>query len=160
MPTKPPPARRITKAEKTLRVTRVKELLIKGMTRREIIGYVAAKTDWKAADRTVDDYIAAAYEEFKLASEIVDKDQERRIAAERFQLLYEMAVKLQDVKSATTAEWKRCELLGLPAPKEQTITINHNIQSKLDSIIQKAGSEERAAEILAALEQELPDYVQ
>lgn len=160
--TRKAPTKRITKAEKTLRVARVKELIIKGMTRREIIAYIAAKTDWKVASRTVDDYIAEAYAEFKLASE-VDKEQERKIAEGRFQMLFEMATKVQDVKAATAAEWKRCELLGLPLPAEkapQKIIVEH-VQSKVEALIERVGSEDKVAELLNNLLNEIPpDYVQ
>lgn len=160
--TRKAPERMSTEAEIILRVDKVSDLIIKGLTRREIITYIEKKTDWNIANRTVDTLIGKAKDRFKLESEI-DKETERRIAEGRFQLLYEMAIKVQDTKAAIAAEWKRCELLGLALPAEkapQRIIVEH-VQSKVDALIERVGSEDKVAALLESLLNEIPaDYVQ
>jgi len=153
-PLPPPIQEQATQGEIELRVSKVMALIAKGLTRREIHAYVPQKTDWQVGTRQLDEYIARANEQFKLDSAI-DRARERGISQSRFELLYTMAVKVQDVKAATAAEWKRCELLGLPEPKELRIieSVDTKLLNQLAEMLHKQGRNPN--DLLTALLEEI-----
>lgn len=120
---------RITKAEKTKRVTEIVSLLLSGVSRGEILQYSANK-GWGVAERTVDDYIAAANEE-------ITAQAEDEIEAERGKMkmqlddLYKRHMANKDFRGARLILRDRASLLGLDAPKK----IDQNNTGELEVIV-------------------------
>lgn len=111
---------RITKAEKERRVTQIVELLLNGVSRAQILQF-AAKSGWKVADRSVDDYIAAATEQIK-TSAAYDRDYEIAKAKERLEYLYQTNMIKQDHREARMVIKAQAELMGLDAPSKTALT--------------------------------------
>ena len=109
--------KKATAAEITKRVNKVYQLLLDGLSRADILEYVAKKTEWKVSDGSVDEYIAKATAEIKARSTIV-RDEEYGKALERLRMLYSRNIMIQDFKAALAVQKEINELLGLyPAKK-------------------------------------------
>lgn len=145
---------KVTKAEKKQRVDKVMELIASGLLRREILQYTAEKTTWNVSERMIDYYIEAANNQFVLESKF-DPKRETRIAERRFSAIFKAAMKVQDYQRAISAEWKRCELLGLPQP--QTLRILQGVDERqlqaLAEALTKRG--QNIGELITALHQEV-----
>lgn len=104
-----------TKAERTQRITEVYKLLIIGLQRHDIIRYLAEKTAWELADRTVDLYIARATEQITAHAKF-ERASELGKAILRLNDLYARTTKIQDYKTAMAIQRELNELMGLYAP--------------------------------------------
>ena len=101
-----------TKVEHALRVAKVFELLAAGLTRAQIIRYVADKTEWGACERTVDSYIALATKEFDVLAD-VDRRVIAGMALARLNELYARSLRIQDFKTALAVQRELNKLTGL-----------------------------------------------
>jgi hypothetical protein len=131
---------RITKVEMRQRVDTVITLITMGVKRSEIIKYVVEKTLWNVDTRQIDNYIRHANEAFAAQSNI-DRQREIGKAIARYEMLFQTAMKVQDYQRALAAESKRCELLGLNAPKEVRIfeDVNEHQLVEIAKILSKKG---------------------
>ena len=117
-----------SKAEHTIRITKIIELLTLGLSRAEIIRYDSEKTKWGVTTRTIDNYIALATEAIEAQSE-TKREYEIGKALERLESLYQRNMSIQDFKAALAVVKERSELLGLKAPNK------HEIDTKGENII-------------------------
>ena len=109
-----------SKAEHTIRITKIIELLTLGLSRAEIIRYDSEKTKWGVTTRTIDNYIALATEAIEAQSE-TKREYEIGKALERLESLYQRNMSIQDFKAALAVVKERSELLGLKAPKQHEL---------------------------------------
>ena len=107
---------RPTTVELANRITRISEILIRGMSRAVILQYVAEKTDWGVSEKTVDNYIKKAKSIINAGSE-TDIDYEIGKAKERSEFLWQKAISMQDFREARAVQKDRRDLLGLDASK-------------------------------------------
>lgn len=115
--------KRATAAEKQKRVDAIIDLITKGYSRSQILRYVTEKTDWNASERTIDDYLADAYQYFRQLSEF-DKPQKIGEAVQRYETIINAAMRVQDYQRAISAQNALSKLLGLDAPPAvQTLKI-------------------------------------
>lgn len=110
-----------TKVEQESRITEVYKLLIIGLARHDILRYIAEKTTWGLAERTVDFLIGKATARFQEHAKTV-RDQEIGKAIARMNDLYSRTHRIQDYKTALAAQKELSELLGLYAPKRMELT--------------------------------------
>ncbi|MDD3095407.1 MAG: hypothetical protein PHD63_04110 [Candidatus Marinimicrobia bacterium] len=98
------------------RVATVYRLLLSGMRRREIIQYVAEKTDWGVSTRTIENYIHKATAEIK---EVTDEEIEaaRGMAYKRLDTLYYKSLLINDYKTALAVQKEMNDLFGLKTTK-------------------------------------------
>lgn len=110
-----------TRAELSLRITRVGILLLHGLSRAEIIQYLSEKTDWGVSVRTIDNYIARATVKIEEMSN-VDLDWEKGKVKGRLEYLYKQNVSIQDYKAALAVVREEIALFGLAASQKLDIT--------------------------------------
>jgi len=103
---------RITKAERNKRVTLVTELLLNGLTRREIIQYIRKRKEWAVGDRMIDRYIAAANKWIEEQAN-VKRTHEFGLAIARLNNLYKRSMAISDYKTALAIQREITSLLGL-----------------------------------------------
>lgn len=106
-----------TAAQTEERINKVFDLLVSGATRQQILQYVAKKTDWKLADRQVDNYIAKATERITAAGK-TRREEELGKAVLRLQQLYFMCLTLQNFQTALNVQREINKLLGLSLEQE------------------------------------------
>lgn len=106
-----------TAAQTEERINKVFDLLVSGATRQQILQYVAKKTDWKLADRQVDNYIAKATERITTAGK-TRREEELGKAVLRLQQLYFMCLTLQNFQTALNVQREINKLLGLSLEQE------------------------------------------
>lgn len=109
------------------RVNRVFELLLRGMSRRTLLQYVAEKTDWEVAERTIDSYIAEAT---RLMVELgkTKREEELGRAIGRLNQLYYQASEGQDFKACLAIQKEINKLLGL--------SLEENILTRIEALEQ------------------------
>ena len=114
-----------TKVQHEMRVNRVYELLLSGMSRRGIIQYAANPSEgekpWAVKPRTVDSYIAAAKERFIEASKTVYAEELGR-AVQRLNNLYARCMARNDLTGCRLVQRDLTELLGLAAPSRSELS--------------------------------------
>lgn len=108
-------------AEMTERVNKIYDLIVLGTSRAQILQYVAEKTNWGVAERTVDYYIAKANKRLERAA-LYHEKRELGKAITRLNLLFLSAMKVQDYQRALAAQRELSILLGLNAPAKADIT--------------------------------------
>lgn len=104
-----------------MRVNKIFDLLLLGLSRAEMLQYVAEQTDWGIEERQVDNYIKAATTRLKKLSKFHRQTELGRGIA-RLHSLYMALMKVQDYKGALTVQKELNELLGLYAPKKVDLT--------------------------------------
>ena len=109
-----------SKAEHTIRVTKIVELLMLGLSRAEIIQYASEKGVWNVTTRTIDNYIARATKAIEAQSE-TKREYEIGKTLERLEHLFKRNISIQDFKAALAVVKERSELLGLKAPNKHEI---------------------------------------
>ena len=121
---------RITAAERQQRVGTIIELLLRGVTRREILQYVAKKTNWGVKPRTIDTYLQSANEWITQQSEI-DRATELGKAISQLSDLYKRTVMISDYKTALAVRRETNRLLGLEQKPDENNkgTISDYLQS-------------------------------
>jgi hypothetical protein len=123
-----------SKAEVERRVSIVETVLIRGLSRAEVIQY-AAKADvsakkeaWGLSDRTIDEYIHRANEnisrtyEDKRKDEAAWLDRHRAKAIRRFEAAHAMAVADKDPRTAAYVQKQINVLLGIEAPNRHEVS--------------------------------------
>lgn len=109
------PARKsLNNAEVAARVTEVYRLIVRGLSRTEIIQ--KASDDWSVSERMADEYIARARVYLKEHTER-DRDANYSLAVHRLEDLYKRTMKLQDYKTALGVQKELSELQGIYPPK-------------------------------------------
>jgi hypothetical protein len=109
------------KHEYRRRVQTVYKMMLRGQGRQEILRFVAESTDWGVAERTVENYMAAANRLLEAQAKTVEQ-RELGLALARVDDLYARAVTIGDLRSALAAQKERNTLLGLYAPAKTEIT--------------------------------------
>lgn len=115
-------AKRVTKAEKELRVSLVVNLLLRSATKSEILRF-SAKSGWGLASRTIDDYIAEATQIIK------EQGQKRRVNAfdrhlAQLHKLILLAYDKNDLNLVRNLLRDEADLLGLNQPDQLDINVN------------------------------------
>jgi len=123
------------------RTDTVLNLIVMGLTRREILRYVTKDADppWDVCNRSVDRYIAAAKKIIEKAAE-VNIQRELGLSSKRLEDLYKRNISIQDYKGALAVQKERNELFGL---KKQGIDINHNFPASFADFIQMATKQKK-----------------
>lgn len=114
-PSKAVKAHKCTKVEYENRVNRVLDMLLSGLTRRQILQNVANNPQfatWKVADRMVDEYIAAATGEVLKMAE-VKRDELFADCLAKYRYLYANLIAQQDFKGASAIIDRITELTGI-----------------------------------------------
>ena len=127
---------RSTEAEFNRRIEVIIPLLVMGLSRREIIQFVATKTDppWKISLRSID---RLALEARKVIAEAAQTtvEEELGLGVMRLEDLYKRSLSIQDYKAALSVQKERHELLGI---KKQRNDVNVYI-STWDDLEREAG---------------------
>jgi hypothetical protein len=100
-------------AELSIRLDTIKDLIVKGMSQKEIVRYCREKTDWQLSDRQYRNYVYDAKRQLAEDAPQVDRLAEFAIAVARNHLLFNSAFKLQDYKTALAANLANSKLLHL-----------------------------------------------
>ena len=108
------------------RLGKVVEMIINGLTGAEVRQWVAEKSGWGIAPRTVYRYIAAAGRRVARAAE-VHRQQAIGQAVSRYNRLYAKAWQAKDYAEARKVQHELSDLLGLPAPKRIEGRIDGNL---------------------------------
>ena len=96
--------------EKEKRIDLICEMIIKGLTRSQMIQYVSKKTDWNVSDRQVDTYISEAKEKIKNSEN--DKGFEIKKAKMRLEKLYQKNESVEDYKECRAIIESMAKLFG------------------------------------------------
>ena len=96
--------------EKEKRIDLICEMLIKGLTRSQMLQYVSKKTDWNLSDRQVDTYISEAKEKIKNSEN--DKVFEIKKAKMRLEKLYQKNESIEDYKECRALIESMAKLFG------------------------------------------------
>jgi len=110
-----------TNAEKKRRVNTIGDLLMMGTSRAEILQYAADKSGWGVSERTIDEYIAEATEQFRRISDYNREEQVGK-AIRRLEMLFLRAMKVQDFQRALATQRELNLLLGLHESKKLEIS--------------------------------------
>lgn len=98
------------------RIDIVCEMLIKGLTRSQMLQYVSKKTDWNISDRQVDTYIYEAKEKIKNSDN--DKGFEIQRAKRRLEKLYQKNEAIEDFKECRAIIDTSAKLFGWNEPEK------------------------------------------
>ena len=112
------PGKRITKAEKEIRVAKVATFLLNGMKRGDIWQYLTNpknEIEWDISIRTLDRYIKDATAAIKESSQI-DRDFEIGKSKGRLEILWQRNISIQDFKAALAVVKEVNNLFGLNEP--------------------------------------------
>ena len=123
-----PKEEKSTDFEKEQRIDLICEMLIKGLTRSQMIQYVSKKTDWNISDRQVDTYISEAKE--KIRNSENDKDFEIKKAKMRLEKLYQKNESIEDYKECRALIDTMAKLFGWIEPKK--IEVDQNTNHKIE----------------------------
>ena len=108
--------------EKEKRIDLICEMIIKGLTRSQMIQYVSKKTDWNLSDRQVDTYISEAKEKIKNSEN--DKGFEIKKAKMRLEKLYQKNESVEDYKECRAIIESMAKLFGWSEPKKIEVDQN------------------------------------
>jgi len=103
-----------TNAEVKKRIKQVSKMLLRGLSRAEIIQYAAEY--WEIEERQVDTYINRANKGFAKSS-IFDTSEQLGIASQRLTDLYGKNMRIDDYKAALAVQKELTRLLGIDAPQ-------------------------------------------
>ena len=106
-----PKEEKSTDFEKEQRIDLICEMLIKGLTRSQMLQYVSRKTNWNISDRQVDTYISEAKEKIKNSDN--DKGFEIQRAKMRLEKLYQKNESIEDYKECRALIDTMAKLFGL-----------------------------------------------
>lgn len=96
----------------------IKGLIVKGMTRAEVKRFVADKhADWEYTPRWVGELYNDCLAELSEEAPAIDRRREFTLAKLRNDLLYHSSVKMQDFKTALSANVQNIKLMRLDDPK-------------------------------------------
>ncbi len=127
-----------TKAEKEQRVAEIYELLLKHVTRAQIVRYCAKR--WGVGDRTADNYMAAA-REMLYEETLEDAERSRRRILRELDYLYSESLRKNRVDTCLNIKREQARLLGLDITKiDLTGTMkneNHNYDHLTDEEVER-----------------------
>lgn len=105
--------------EYQMRVDEIKGLIIKGMTQAEIVRYGLEKhaEDWALSDRQIRNMVYDAKTQLSEEAPGIDRRREFAIAKARNDLLFNSSFKIQDFKTALSANVQNIKLMRLDDPK-------------------------------------------
>ena len=110
-----------SRAETDSRVAQVYRLLLNGLRRRDIIQYIANKTDWNVTVRTIDNYIKKATDEIAAVND-AEKLASRGMALKRLDDLYFKLMQKKDYKGCLSVQREINEVTGLKTLKHEMST--------------------------------------
>jgi hypothetical protein len=100
------------------RVDEVKTLITKGMIQKEIVRYFQDKhADYELSDRQIRNYVYEAKKQLSDDAPAIDRRREFTLAKLRNDLLFNSSFKLQDFKTALSANVQNIKLMRLDDPK-------------------------------------------
>lgn len=99
----------------TARSDQVLDLVVAGLTRREIILWVETKSGWKIKTRQVDRLIARAHDTLERTAQ-PHRQRELAKAVRRLDMLFARSLQINDFKACLAVEKERIALLGLGNP--------------------------------------------
>lgn len=102
-------------AELEKRVSQIFDLLMNGMSRRQICQFASKNTDWDVDPRTIDRYIARANEEIRRIGR-ADRELEMVKTHARLHELYMRCLRIQDYKTCLSVQKEIALLYGLHEP--------------------------------------------
>jgi len=125
-----PKENKSTEAEYDSRVATIFDLMVKGITDRDMCQYVAKVEGWNVSKRQVDRYIAEANDLFA-AEGAKHVEKEFGKAKIRLEMLFEKSLKIQDYKTCLAIAKEVSALFGLITTKADVnvkgdITVNIN----------------------------------
>ena len=94
------------------RADQVLDLVVAGLTRREIIKWVDTKSEWKIKTRQVDRLIARAHEMLEATAQ-PHRERELAKAIRRLDMLFARSLQINDYKACLAVEKERIALLKL-----------------------------------------------
>jgi hypothetical protein len=94
------------------RADQVLDLVVAGLTRREIIKWVDTKSDWKIKTRQVDRLIHRAHEALEKTA-APHRERELAKAIRRLDMLFARSLQINDFKACLAVEKERIALLKL-----------------------------------------------
>ena len=104
--------------EKQMRVDEIKDLITKGMVQRDIVRYFQDKhADYGLTDRQVRNYVYDAKAELSEEAPAIDRRREFTLAKLRNDLLFNSSFRIQDFKTALSANLQNIKLMRLDDPK-------------------------------------------
>ena len=121
--------RSITMAEKQARIEIMITVMSLGLSRANILQYIANNTDWGVSDRTIDNYIYEAREIINKMS-IISSEYEVGLGLVRLEELYKRALAITDYKIALAVQKERHRFLGLMKNGPLVTINNSNIDQK------------------------------
>lgn len=123
MKTKPKPrGKRTAEADLAIRIERVAELLLNGMTNRQIVGICG--TEFKCSASTANRYIAEANN--KIAAEFdLNRKAEVSKAVERLLRMQQECLARFDYRTAATIEAQLAKIHGL---EKQQVEVTHSVE--------------------------------
>lgn len=121
--TKPKPrGKRTAEADLAIRIERVAELLLNGMTNRQIVGICGS--EFKCSASTANRYIAEANTKIALEFDMNRKAEVSK-AVDRLLRMQQECIARQDYKTATSIEAQLAKIHGL---EKQQVEVNHTIE--------------------------------
>ncbi len=103
---------RAHQAELEKRIGEVGGLLVAGLSRAQILQYIADNADWSASTRTIDGYIRKATDRIRDAAKDARREQ-LDMATMRLNDLYALCMNSQDYKTPLAVVGKQIDLFGL-----------------------------------------------
>ena len=94
------------------RADQVLDLVVAGLTRREIIKWVETKSDWGIKTRQIDRLIARAHEALEATAQ-PRRERELAKAIRRLDMLFARSLQINDFKACLAVEKERIALLKL-----------------------------------------------
>jgi hypothetical protein len=94
------------------RADQVLDLIVAGLTRREVIKWVDTKSEWKISPRQIDRLIALAHAALDATAK-PHRERELAKAVRRLDMLFARSLQVNDYKGALAVERERIALLGL-----------------------------------------------
>lgn len=126
-----PRGKRITEAELAIRIERVADLLLNGMTNRQIVGICG--TDFKCSASTAHRYIAEANN--KIAAEFdLNRKAEVSKAVERLLRMQQECLARQDFKTAASIESQLTKIYGL---ERQLVEVTHSVEDPIAKLMRE-----------------------
>lgn len=103
-------------SHRIMRIEAVYDLLLAGLSRAEILRFVAEQhPEWNIRTRQIESLIACAKAKLKEASE-THREEELGKALDRLDKLYQRSYAINDYKTCAAIVKQRADLLGIAAP--------------------------------------------
>lgn len=96
------------------RADQVLDLIVAGLTRREVLKWVETKSEWQISTRQVDRLISLAHDALQATAE-PHRKRELAKSVKRLDMLFARSLQINDYKACLAVEQARINLLGLGA---------------------------------------------